>query len=77
MSFLDNYLTEDELVQLLKEKTGNGTKRTLRKWPQLRIGPAWTKVGKNILYHDRSCGEWLSAGLQHPVRSRSRKRSVA
>jgi hypothetical protein len=73
MSFLDNYLTEDELIKLLKKKTRKGiTKRTLRKWRQRRVGPPWTRAGKSILYHDDGCCEWLSAGLQYPVRARKR-----
>ena len=66
MSFLDNYLTEDELAQLLKEKTGKGTVRTLRKWRQLRIGPPWAHLGRIIIYSKPDFGSWLNEQVRRP-----------
>ena len=72
MTALDKHRTEKELAYLLKEKTGFGCERTLRKWRQQRIGPPWVKFGKTILYPDDGFEEWLHSQVQQPVRSRKR-----
>jgi hypothetical protein len=41
--------------------------RTLRKWRQLRIGPPWTEVGRQILYGNQSRATWLKAQEVQPV----------
>jgi hypothetical protein len=72
MSELDDYYTEDELAKLLKKKTGKGTKRTLRKWRQQRVGPPWAYLGRIVIYSKPHFGPWLRDQVQHPVRSRKR-----
>lgn len=70
MIALDKHRTEKELARLLKEKTGFGCERTLRKWREQRIGPPWLKFGKAILYPDDGFEAWLKSRVQQPVRSR-------
>jgi hypothetical protein len=41
--------------------------RTLRKWRQLRIGPPWTEVGRQIIYNDESRAEWLKSREVRPA----------
>jgi hypothetical protein len=76
MPILENYRTEAELAKELKHRCGFGEIRTLRKWRNQRTGPPWRKLGRVIIYPNGGFESWLSAGLQHPVRSRSGK-SVA
>jgi hypothetical protein len=41
--------------------------RTLRKWRQLRIGPPWTAVGRQIFYDDSSRAAWLKSREIQPA----------
>jgi hypothetical protein len=69
MSGLDDFYTEDELVRLVKEKTGKGTTRTLRKWRQLRRGPPWAYLGRIVIYPKPDFGSWLHDQVRRsPVR---------
>ena len=43
--------------------------RTLRKWRQLRIGPPYIEVGRQIHYRDESRATWLRSREVQPVRS--------
>ena len=43
--------------------------RTLRKWRQLRIGPLYVEVGRQIHYGDESRAAWLRSREVQPVRS--------
>jgi hypothetical protein len=43
--------------------------RTLRKWRQLRIGPPYVEVGRQIHYGDESRATWLKSREVQPVRS--------
>jgi hypothetical protein len=43
--------------------------RTLRKWRQLGLGPAFTKFGKQIFYRDESRVSWLRSQEVQPVRA--------
>jgi hypothetical protein len=70
MTALDNHLTDKELAEALKKKTGFGCERTLRKWREQRVGPPWTKFGKAILYPIDGFEAWLRSQVQQPVRSR-------
>lgn len=70
MTALDQHHTEEELVRLLKKKTGIGTRRTLRMWREQRRGPPWIKFGKIILYPIDGFEAWLCSQVQRPVRSR-------
>jgi hypothetical protein len=47
----------------------NVSLRTLRKWRQLRIGPPWVEVGRQIHYGDESRAAWLKSLEVQPVRS--------
>ena len=70
MSILDQHRTEKELAEQLKERTGIGCVRTLRKWREQRIGPPWAKFGRIIVYPNDAFETWLHAQVQQPVRSR-------
>jgi hypothetical protein len=70
MALLDDYLTEEQLAGELKNKTGRGTKRTLRLWRARRKGPPWANLGKIIVYPTADFRAWLRAQVQQPVRSR-------
>ena len=48
------------------EELGVGV-RTLRKWRQLRIGPPYIEVGRQIHYGDESRAAWLKSREVHPV----------
>jgi hypothetical protein len=41
--------------------------RTLRQWRQLRIGPPWTEVDRQIHYSDESRAAWLKSREVRPV----------
>ena len=43
--------------------------RTLRKWSQLRVGPPWTVVGRQIHYSDASRASWLKSCEVQPVQT--------
>jgi hypothetical protein len=75
MSVLDDYYTENELAELLKKKTGKGSKRGLRGWRQRRTGPPWAYLGRNVIYPKPGFGSWLRDQVQQPVRAR--RRSIA
>ena len=47
----------------------NVSVRTLRKWRQLRIGPPYIEVGRQIHYGDESRAAWLRSREVQPVRS--------
>jgi hypothetical protein len=59
---LAGYSNETETAEEL-----NVAVRTLRKWRQLRIGPPWTEVGRQIFYNDESRAAWLKSREVHPV----------
>ena len=42
--------------------------RTLRKWRQLGIGPAYIEVARQIHYGDESRAAWLKSREVQPVR---------
>ena len=43
--------------------------RTLRKWRQLRVGPPWTAVGRQIHYGDESRAAWVKSQEVQPARA--------
>jgi len=43
--------------------------RTLRKWRQLRVGPPWTVVGRQIHYSDESRAAWVKSRQVEPARA--------
>ena len=72
MSFLDEFLTEQQVVDELRKRTGVGTRRTLRSWRGRRVGPPWVKFGKIIIYPSEQLKTWFHNQVQHPVRSQKR-----
>jgi|SRR6516165_9061898 hypothetical protein len=61
----NGWRTEDEAAERL-----NKSKRALQLWRQRRVGPAWTRNGKEILYRDDWLLDYLVSSKQEPVRSR-------
>ena len=47
----------------------NVSVRTLRKWRQLRVGPPYIGVGRQIHYGDESRAAWLKSREVQPIRS--------
>jgi hypothetical protein len=43
--------------------------RTLRKWRQLKIGPPWVEIGRQIHYPDESRAAWIRSRVVQPVRT--------
>jgi hypothetical protein len=73
-SLRESYLTETQLAKQLPKCTV----RKLRTWRNLRIGPPWLKVGREVVYLRSSVDEWMRANQlvvprdQRPLRRRSR-----
>jgi hypothetical protein len=61
---IPGYTPEPETAEEL-----NVSVRTLRKWRQLRIGPPYIEVGRQIHYGDESRAAWLKAREVQPVRA--------
>lgn len=74
-SLLDDLLTESELLAELKKKLGEKTPtlRTLSKWRNQRRGPAWTKLGRQVMYRRDAIGAWLKDGEHQPARRPARR----
>jgi hypothetical protein len=51
----DTYLTDQQLAMELPKCTV----RMLRTWRNLRVGPPWLKVGRQIVYLRASVERWL------------------
>jgi hypothetical protein len=43
--------------------------RTLRKWRQLKIGPPWVEIGRQIHYPDESRSAWIRSRVVQPERT--------
>jgi hypothetical protein len=67
---IPGYTPEPETAEEL-----NVSVRTLRKWRQLRIGPPWVEVGRQIHYGDESRAAWLKRCEIRPVRTRAPRSS--
>jgi hypothetical protein len=39
---------------------------TLRKWRQLRVGPPWVQIGRQIHYPDDGRAAWIRSREVHP-----------
>lgn len=63
----DDLLDTAELAELLHLST-----RTVIRWRQARIGPAWIKAGGRLLYRRSDVDAWLSAQRVEPARSTER-----
>jgi hypothetical protein len=61
---IPGYTPEPETAEEL-----NVSVRTLRKWRQLRIGPPYVTVGRQIHYGDQSRAAWLKSREVQPVRA--------
>jgi hypothetical protein len=61
---IPGYTPETETAEEL-----NVSVRTLRKWRQLRIGPPWVEVGRQIHYGDESRAAWLKSREVQPARA--------
>jgi hypothetical protein len=48
----------------------NVSTRTLRKWRQLRVGPPWVEIGRQIHYPDENRAQWIKSRVVHPVAQR-------
>jgi hypothetical protein len=48
----------------------NVSLRTLRKWRQLRVGPPYAKVGRQVHYSDEGRTAWLKANEVQPITHR-------
>jgi hypothetical protein len=60
---IPGYTPEAETAEQL-----NISVRTLRKWRQLKIGPPWVEVGRQIHYPDESRTAWIKSRVVQPVR---------
>ena len=67
MSLLSDYFTEPDLAAEL-----GLTVRGLQLWRTKRCGPAWTKLGKRVVYRRAAVSDWMKAQEQQPVRSNQR-----
>jgi hypothetical protein len=63
---IPGYTPETETAEEL-----NVSVRTLRKWRQLRMGPPWVEVGRQIHYGDESRAAWLKSREVQPARAAS------
>ena len=64
-ALLSDYLTETELAGAL-----HMTVRGLQLWRAKRQGPAWTKLGRKVVYRRGAVVDWMKAQETQPVRSR-------
>lgn len=67
MMTIDGYLSEEQVAKSLDRTT-----RTLRLWRAKGQGPAFTRVGTNVVYRDQAIRDWLLRNEVQPVRSRRR-----
>ena len=47
--------------------------RTLSRWRQMRIGPAWVRAGRAVLYRRKDLDEWLVQNRVEPVAESERR----
>lgn len=69
MPLFDDYITETELASELREKTGKGSRRTLRKWRTQQTGPAWSYLGAKVIYSIEGVKNWLREQERQPGRA--------
>ena len=62
---IPGYTPEAETAEEL-----NVSLRTLRKWRQLRVGPPYIKVGRQVHYSDEGRTAWLKANEVQPITRR-------
>lgn len=68
MTILADYLPEDKFAEEM-----GVSRRTAQRWRQERVGPAWTEIGKQILYRRDSVAAWLKS-REHKLPSERRGR---
>jgi transposase-like protein len=68
IAHIPGYLAESEMAEQLGVAV-----RTLRKWRQQGLGPAFTKFGKQVHYRDASRDAWLRRQEVEPVRLERRE----
>lgn len=66
-SIFADYWTEAELAAQL-----NRTKRQIRNWRAMRIGPPVTKIGNSNFYRKAAVREWIVSREQPQVRAGAR-----
>lgn len=66
VGILADYIAEQDLAAQL-----GVTVRALQLWRTQRRGPAWTKLGKKIVYRRQTVAEWMRAQEQKLPRNRS------
>jgi hypothetical protein len=64
IAHIPGYIPEAEMAEQLGLAV-----RTLRKWRQQGLGPAYTKFGKQVHYRDASRDAWLRRQEVEPTRS--------
>jgi phage terminase Nu1 subunit (DNA packaging protein) len=64
IAHIPGYIPEAEMAEQLGVAV-----RTLRKWRQQGLGPAYTKFGKQVHYRSASRDTWLRRQEIEPVRS--------
>ena len=57
----EKFYTEEELAEELRKP-----KATLQAWRHRRVGPAWTKIGKSVVYGREAVEAWLSKQTVNP-----------
>jgi helix-turn-helix protein len=53
-TLLDGFLTEEQAARELRRNS-----RTLRRWRDLREGPPWVRLGRQVLYRREAVRAWL------------------
>jgi hypothetical protein len=64
-NLLEGWSHESDVARQLGKKL-----RTLRKWRQLGIGPAWAKNGKTVIYRNAGIPEYFQSQERKPVRNK-------
>ena len=72
IAHIPGYIPEAEMAEQLGLAV-----RTLRKWRQQGLGPAYTKFGKSVHYRDASRDAWLRRQEVEPVRLERRELETA
>ncbi len=67
---IDGYLNEVQAATTLARTT-----RTLRIWRSKGMGPAYSRVGRNVVYRSEAIREWLLSNEVQPLRAKRRKAS--
>jgi len=55
-------MTNQEFADFVHKST-----RTTARWRAQRVGPAWVRVGKEVMYRPEDVDAWLAAQRYEPV----------